>query len=66
VAKLRAVWLAGLFIFSYFFSPGFGNPMFLYMKDSLHFDQQFIGNLGSLGSIAQSLVVWFISSCRVG
>ena len=52
VAKTKAVWLAGLFIFSYFFSPGFGNPMFLYMKDSLHFDQQFIGNLGSLGSIA--------------
>ena len=26
--------------------------MFLYMKDSLHFDQQFIGNLGFTGSVA--------------
>jgi hypothetical protein len=50
VAETRAVWLAALFIFAYFFSPGMGNPMFLYQVKELHFAQDFIGNLGSLGA----------------
>jgi len=49
VAETRAIWLAALFIFAYFFSPGMGNPMFLYQVKELHFSQDFIGNLGSLG-----------------
>jgi MFS family permease len=55
VAQTRAIWIAALFIFAYFFSPGLGNPLYLYQMRELHFDQNFIGELGSLGA-ASSIV----------
>lgn len=47
----RDVWLVAGFIFFFNFSPSFGPALIYYQTDRLHFGQQFIGLLGSLGAI---------------
>lgn len=46
----RRLWLVTLFLFLYYFSPGFGTPLFYYMTDQLKFSQAYIGILGSISS----------------
>ncbi len=48
--KSKTLWVVGVFIFAYNFSPGFGTPMYVHMTDNLKFDQDFIGTLGSINA----------------
>src|SRR5262249_24356496 len=48
----RATGLGGGFVFFWTFSPSFGPAFLFYQTDTLHFDQQFIGHLGALSSLA--------------
>lgn len=61
VAAVRSsrLWLVAVFLFLYFFAPGFGTPLYYHMTDSLHFSQAYIGMLGSIaaaGWIAGAIV----------
>ncbi len=49
--RSRTLWFVGAFIFCYFFSPGFGLPLYVHMTKTLGFEQGFIGILGSLNGI---------------
>jgi MFS family permease len=42
----RNLWITLLFIGLFYFSPGFGTPLFYRQTDELHFSKQAIGNLG--------------------
>ena len=46
----RDLWVLALFLFFYYFSPGFATPLYFYMTDSLKFSQQYIGVLGGIAS----------------
>jgi MFS family permease len=46
----RKLWIVALFLFLYFFSPGFGTPLYYHMTDELKFSQGYIGILGSISS----------------
>lgn len=46
IVHARNLWLTLLFIGLYYFSPGFGTPLFYRQTDTLHFSKQAIGNLG--------------------
>jgi MFS family permease len=46
--KKRELWLVGLFLFLYYFSPGLATPLYYTMTDSLKFPQGYIGLLGSI------------------
>jgi len=63
--RTRALWLVAAFLFCYYFSPGFGTPLYFYMTDRLRFSQAFIGALASvnaLGWIAGGLLYrWLLS-----
>jgi predicted MFS family arabinose efflux permease len=48
----RETWLVAGFILFWTFSPSFGPAFLFYQTDTLHFDQQFIGHLGALSSLA--------------
>ena len=48
----RETWLVAGFILCWTFSPSFGPAFLFYQTDVLHFDQQFIGHLGALASVA--------------
>jgi BT1 family len=48
--KKRELWIVGLFLFLYYFSPGFATPLYYAMTDSFKFEQGFIGILGSITS----------------
>jgi predicted MFS family arabinose efflux permease len=48
--KRRELWIIGVFIFLYYFSPGFATPLYFHMTDSLKFSQVYIGILGSIAS----------------
>lgn len=48
--KDRNLWFVAAFLFLYYFSPGFGTPLYFHMTDDLHFSQGFIGLLGSIGA----------------
>jgi MFS family permease len=48
--KRRELWIVGLFLFLYYFSPGFATPLYYAMTDSYKFEQGFIGILGSITS----------------
>ncbi len=48
--RTRNVYLVMGFLFLYYFSPGFGTPLYFVMTDKLHFSQGFIGALSSIGS----------------
>ena len=46
----RKLWLVAFFLFLYFFSPGFGRPLYYHMTDELKFSQAYIGLLTSISS----------------
>jgi MFS family permease len=48
--RTRNLWLVAGFLFLYYFSPGFGTPLYFQMTDRLHFSQGFIGILSSIGA----------------
>jgi MFS family permease len=48
--KKRELWIVGLFLFLYNFSPGLSTPLYYTMTDSLKFPQGYIGILGSISS----------------
>jgi MFS family permease len=48
--KQRKLWIVGLFLFLYYFSPGLATPLYYTMTDSLKFAQGYIGILGSIAS----------------
>jgi MFS family permease len=56
------LWLIAGFLFLYYFSPGFGTPLYFYQTDHLHFSQGFIGLLSSVsagGWVAGGLIYRF-------
>ena len=57
--RSRTLWLIAAFLFCYYFSPGFGTPLYFHMTDHLRFSQGTIGMLSSVsagGWIAGGLV----------
>jgi MFS family permease len=46
IMRSKNLWVALLFIALFYFSPGFGTPLFYMQTDELHFSKQAIGNLG--------------------
>jgi MFS family permease len=48
--KKRELWIVGLFLFLYYFSPGLATPLYYTMTDSLKFPQGYIGILGSIAA----------------
>ena len=61
--RSRTLWLVAAFLFCYYFSPGFGTPLYFHMTDRLHFSQAFIGALSSisaLGWIAGGLLYRYV------
>ena len=61
VAALRSrrLLLIGGFLFLYYFSPGFGTPLYFHLTDRLHFSQAYIGTLtaiGAAGAVAGALL----------
>ena len=46
----RELWVIAVFIFLYYFSPGFATPLYFHMTDTLKFSQGYIGILGSINS----------------
>ncbi len=60
--RSRTLWLIAGFLFLYYFSPGFGTPLYFYQTDHLHFSQGFIGVLASVsaaGWVAGGLIYRF-------
>jgi predicted MFS family arabinose efflux permease len=57
--RSRDLWLIAAFLFCYYFSPGFGTPLYFELTDTLQFSQGFIGFLSAvtaLGWIAGGLL----------
>jgi MFS family permease len=50
VFRNRNLWFVAGFLFLYYFSPGFGTPLYFQMSDRLHFSQGFIGILSSVSA----------------
>ena len=50
VFRSRDLWFVAGFLFLYYFSPGFGTPLYFQMSDQLHFSQGLIGVLSSISS----------------
>jgi MFS family permease len=48
--RSRKLWIVAVFLFLYYFNPGFGTPMFYHMTDDLKFSQEYIGILTSISS----------------
>lgn len=48
--KKRELWIVGIFLFLYYFSPGLSTPLYYTMTDKLKFSQSYIGMLGSIAS----------------
>jgi MFS family permease len=48
--RRRELWIIALFVFLYYFSPGFATPLYYHMTDDLKFSQGYIGILGSISS----------------
>ncbi len=48
--RSRTLWLIAAFLFCYYFSPGFGTPLYFYMTDHLRFSQGVIGLLSSVSA----------------
>src|SRR5262252_8900275 len=46
----RSLWLVAFFLFLYYFSPGFGTPLYYHMTADLKFSQAYIGILGSISA----------------
>jgi MFS family permease len=49
--RSRTLWLIAAFLFLYYFSPGFGTPLYFYMTDHLRFSQGMIGLLSSVSAV---------------
>jgi MFS family permease len=49
--RSRTLWLIAAFLFCYYFSPGFGTPLYYYMTDRLRFSQTLIGALSSVTAL---------------
>ena len=64
--RSRTLWLVAIFLFLYYFSPGFGTPLYFYMTDHLHFSQGLIGALSAVsavGWVAGGLTYrWFLAA----
>ena len=63
--RSRTLWLIAAFLFCYYFSPGFGTPLYFHMTDALHFSQGTIGMLASIsaaGWIVGGLVYRYLLS----
>jgi MFS family permease len=61
--RSRTLWLIGAFLFCYYFSPGFGTPLYFHMTDHLRFSQGTIGMLASVsaaGWIAGAVVFRYL------
>lgn len=61
--RSRTLWLIAAFLFCYYFSPGFGTPLYFHMTDNLRFSQGTIGMLSSVsaaGWIAGGLIYRFL------
>ncbi len=61
--RSRDLWLIGAFLFCYYFSPGFGTPLYFELTDTLKFSQGFIGLLSAvtaLGWIAGGLLYRYL------
>jgi MFS family permease len=50
VFRSPTLWLIAGFLFCYYFSPGFGTPLYFHMTDRLQFSQGFIGLLSSISA----------------
>jgi MFS family permease len=50
--------LAAVFLMLWCFSPGFGAPLYFHMVDTLHFDQQFIGQLSAFTAVGGVIGAW--------
>ena len=48
--RARRLYLIAGFLFLYYFSPGFGTPLYFHLTDRLHFSQAYIGTLSAIGS----------------
>lgn len=48
--RRRELWIIAVFIFLYYFSPGFATPLYYHMTDKLKFSQAYIGILSSIAS----------------
>jgi MFS family permease len=66
--RSRTLWLVAAFLFCYYYSPGFGTPLYFYMTDHLHFSQGFIGALSAVsavGWVAGGLLYrWLLTGMR--
>ena len=49
--RSRDLWLIGVFLFCYYFSPGFGTPLYFELTDTLKFSQGFIGLLSAVSAV---------------
>ena len=61
--RSRDLWLIGAFLFCYYFSPGFGTPLYFELTDTLKFSQGFIGFLSAvtaLGWVAGGLLYRYL------
>ena len=62
--RSRVLWLIAGYLFLYYFSPGFGTPLYFHMTDHLGFSQGFVGLLASVnaaGWIAGGLLYRFVA-----
>lgn len=50
VFRNRDLWFVAGFLFLYYFTPGFGTPLYFQMSDRLGFSQGFIGVLSSIAA----------------
>jgi predicted MFS family arabinose efflux permease len=48
--RRRELWIISVFMFLYYFSPGFATPLYFHMTDNLKFSQAYIGILGSIAA----------------
>jgi predicted MFS family arabinose efflux permease len=53
--KSKAFWLVGGFLAFWNLIPNFSTPLYYHMVDRLGFDQYFIGQLASIGSVGATL-----------
>jgi MFS family permease len=70
--RSRALWFIGGFLFCYYFSPGFGTPLYFYLTDTLRLSQGLIGLLSAInaagwvaGGLLYRFVLWRIQAKRL-
>lgn len=70
--RSRDLWLIGGFLFLYYFSPGFGTPLYFELTDTLKFSQGFVGVLSAIsalgwiaGGLAYRFQLWRIPNRRL-